>query len=129
MPLSVRMDEAADSGQHKPYPQPERATDMQTFTFDCDLDAQRGVVLRLPSSVLPGRHRLAVIVDPPDAVGARTAGPAITPIDEGAAPRTDLWRRLESLRAQAIDAGELLPPMAWDAVLAEAERRRGEHDD
>jgi len=102
---------------------------MQTFTLDCDVDAHRGVVLGLPSSVLPGRHQLAVIVDPPDVGGARTAGPAITPIDEGAAPRTDLWRRLESLRAQAVDAGELPAPMAWDAVLAEAQRRRGEHDD
>ncbi|AUB82992.1 hypothetical protein THSYN_19935 [Candidatus Thiodictyon syntrophicum] len=79
MQLSVRMDDAADSGQHRPCPQPERATDMQTFTFDCDVDAHRGVVLRLPSSVLPGRHRLAVSVDPADAAGAWTAGPAITP--------------------------------------------------
>ncbi|WP_295385548.1 hypothetical protein [uncultured Thiodictyon sp.] len=100
---------------------------MQTFTFDCEIDAQHGVVLRLPRSVAPGRHRLAVIVDPP----ASAVAPDIPlrPVDTRTAPRTDLWRRLEALRAQAEETGALPAPMAWDAVLEEAERRRGERDD
>lgn len=100
---------------------------MQTFTFDCEIDAQHGVVLRLPRSVAPGRHRLAVIVDPP----APALAPEVPlyPVDSHTAPRTDLWRRLEALRAQAAETEALPAPMAWDAVLEEVERRRGKRDD
>ncbi len=102
---------------------------MQTFTFDCEVDKHRGVVLRLPPSVSPGRHCLAVTIDPPEIALASTQSAPIAPIDENTAPRTDLWRQLEALRAQAAQTGDLPDPMAWDAVLAEAERRRGERDD
>lgn len=98
---------------------------MQTFTFECEVDARHGVVLRLPASVSPGRHRLAVAVDPPQDWAAQ-APDATTPVPPGpidacVPPRTELWRRLEQLRCQAAQTGDLPEPMSWDAVLAATE--------
>ena len=39
---------------------------MQTLTFDCGIGKSRAVVLRLPDSVTPGRHRIALLIDPPE---------------------------------------------------------------
>jgi hypothetical protein len=39
---------------------------METLTIECDVTAERNLVLRLPSSVAPGRHRIAVIINPVD---------------------------------------------------------------
>jgi hypothetical protein len=100
---------------------------MQSFTFDCEIDAQHGVLLRLPGSVAPGRHRLAVIIDPP--ASAVVPDVPLRPVDAHTAPRTDLWRRLEARRAQATETGALPAPLAWDAVLEDVERRRGGRHD
>ena len=106
---------------------------MQTFTLECEVDARHGVVLRLPTSVSPGRHRLAVVVDPPQdsaeqTLNAKSPVP-LGPIAACEPPRTDLWRRLEKLRCQAAQTGDLPAPMSWDAVLAATAQRRGEVDD
>lgn len=37
---------------------------MQTLTFECEVDETGRLVLRLPPSVQPGRHRIAVVIDP-----------------------------------------------------------------
>lgn len=37
---------------------------MQSLTFDCEIGQSRDVVLRLPASVNPGRHRIALVIDP-----------------------------------------------------------------
>lgn len=34
---------------------------MQTYTFECEVDSSRHLVLDLPPSVAPGRHRVSVI--------------------------------------------------------------------
>ena len=39
---------------------------MQTLTFDCEVDDTRHLVLRLPSTVAPGRHRISLVIDPPE---------------------------------------------------------------
>ncbi len=98
---------------------------MQTLTFDCQIEANLDLVLRLPSSVTPGRHRIALVIDPPEP----EVGEPLVPVADSVAPRTPLWAQLTALREQAEQAGELPEPLAWDALLAEVERRRGEGDD
>ena len=99
---------------------------METLTIECDVTAERNLVLRLPSSVAPGRHRIAVIIDPVD---DNTVDAPLLPVAEDAEPRTALWQRLSALRRQAEKNGELPEPMSWDEVLAETQRRRGDPDD
>ena len=99
---------------------------MQTLTFDCEVDDTRDLVLHLPSTVAPGRHRISLLIDPPEPAG--TEAP-IAPISESAPPRTALWSQLAALRAQAEEEGVLPEPLSWDEVLTEVERRRGERDD
>lgn len=93
---------------------------MQTFTFECDVDSSRHLVLDLPPTVSPGRHRVAVVIDPPQA--DEPAVP-IDPIAGEEPARTELWRQLLVLREQAIAEG--MPLMDWDEINAEARRRRG----
>ncbi|WPL18200.1 hypothetical protein Thiowin_03259 [Thiorhodovibrio winogradskyi] len=99
---------------------------MQTLVFDCEIDATRNLVLRLPTTVAPGHHRISVMIDPP---ALNKAEASITPIPESVAPRTELWSQLAALRQLAEEEGELSQPLSWDGVLAEVERRRGERDD
>jgi len=98
---------------------------MQTLTFDCEISHSRDLVLRLPDTVAPGRHRIAVVIDPE----ATEDEAVITPVGDHTPPRTALWAQLEVLRAQAQQEGTLPPPLTCDEILAEVERRRGESGD
>ena len=99
---------------------------MQTLTFECDIEADRPLVLHLPGSVTAGRHRVALVIDPPESFDCE-APISLVPAD--APPRTTLWAQLEVLRAQAQQEGTLPPPLTCDEILAEVERRRGESGD
>ena len=91
---------------------------MQTLTFDCEIGKSRDVVLRLPDSVTPGRHRIALVIDPPEQ--SEMLAP-LAPIPDSVAPRTPLWAQLAALREQAEKDGVLPEPLSWDGVLAEVE--------
>lgn len=93
---------------------------MQTLTFDCNLDSTRHLVLNLPTSVPLGRHRVAVVIDPPE---VETATASITPSIAEEPARAALWQRLLALREQGIAEGMHL--MNWDEVNAEVRERRG----
>lgn len=99
---------------------------MQAFLFECEVDTQHGLLLRLPPSVSPGRHRISVVIDPPESA---TPQEPMVPIAETDPPRTLLWARLAAIRAQAKADGTLPEPLSWDEVLDEMDRRRGERDD
>lgn len=99
---------------------------MQTLTFECEVGAERNLVLRLPATVTPGRHRIAVVIDPLELTGTESD---LIPVSDSVPPRTALWARLSALRDQAAREGELPAPMSWDEILAEVQRRRGEQDD
>lgn len=99
---------------------------MQTLTFDCEIDTTHDLVLRLPASVTPGRHRITLVIDPP---GPPEMAAPLAPIPDSVAPRTPLWAQLAALRARAEQEGALPDPLSWDGLLAEVERRRGERDD
>lgn len=99
---------------------------MQTLIFECEVTAERDVVLRLPATVRPGRHRISVVVDPPEPTAAESG---VMPIQDSVPARTALWTRLSALRDQAMRDGELPTPMSWDEILAEVQRRRGERDE
>ena len=99
---------------------------VQTLTFECEVTSERDVVLRLPATVRPGRHRIAVVIDPPEPPAAESD---VIPVDDSVPPRTALWARLSALRDQAAREGALPKPMSWDEVLTEVQRRRGEPDD
>ncbi|MGZ8217065.1 hypothetical protein [Methylomagnum sp.] len=94
---------------------------MQTLTFDCEIGTSRDLVLRLPTTVKPGPHRFALVIDP-DEGEAEIMSPA--PLN--APPRTALWQRLEAVRAEAKDHDEVPAPLPWEAILDEVQRRRGE---
>ena len=96
---------------------------MQTLTFECEVTAERDLVLRLPATVAPGRHRIAVVIDPPELTAADSD---VIPVGDSVPPRTALWARLNALRDQAAREGDLPTPMSWDDILAEVQRRRGE---
>lgn len=96
------------------------------MTFDCEVNAAHDLVLHLPATVTPGRHRISLVIDPPDQA---TTESAITPIPEDVPPRTALWSQLARLRGQAEKEGLLPEPLSWEAVLTEVERRRGEGND
>ncbi|MDD5035903.1 MAG: hypothetical protein PHE55_14230 [Methylococcaceae bacterium] len=93
---------------------------MQTFTFECNLDSTRHLVLDLPPSVPLGRHRVAVVIDPP--LIEQAAAP-IQPIADEQPARTERWQHLMALREQAIAEGMQL--MDWDEINAEVRSRRG----
>lgn len=99
---------------------------MQTLRFECEVTAERDLVLRLPTTVTPGRHRIEVVIDP---VEPAVPESDVIAVRESVPPRTALWRRLQALRDQAAQDGELPEPMPWDEVLSEVQRRRGEQDD
>jgi hypothetical protein len=99
---------------------------MLAITLDCDINTDRTLLLQLPDSVAPGRHRIALVIDPESGAN-HPAG--ISPVSPDTPPRTALWERLEALRNQAREQGEAPEPMSWDAVLAEVQRRRGESDE
>lgn len=99
---------------------------MQTLTFECDIEANRPLVLHLPGSVTAGRHRIALVIDPPESFDSEAT---ISPVPADAPPRTLLWVQLEALRAQAQQEGTLPAVLTCDEILAEVERRRGEADD
>jgi hypothetical protein len=99
---------------------------MQTLTFECEVDLEHLLVLQLPPSVSPGRHRISLVIDPPEASGGDRV---ISPIGDSVPPRTALWSQLAALREQAAREGVLPEPLSWDGVLAESERRRGDVDD
>lgn len=99
---------------------------MQTLTFECEVTAERDLVLRLPATVAPGRHLIALVIDP---VELPASGADLSPVADTVPPRTELWARLAAVRDQAAQGGELPEPMLWDDVLAEAQRRRGDLDD
>jgi len=99
---------------------------MQTLTFECEVTVERDVVLRLPATVAPGLHRIALVIDP---VESSASEADLNPVADTVPPRTRLWARLAAVRDQAAQAGELAEPMSWDDVLAEAQRRRGDLDD
>jgi hypothetical protein len=103
----------------------EEVNPMQTLTFECEVTADRDVVLRLPATVRPGRHRIAVVIDPPERTAAESD---VVPVGDSVPPRTALWARLSALRNQAAREGELPAPMSWDDILAEMQRRRGEQE-
>lgn len=87
---------------------------MQTFTFEYTVDNSRHLVLNLPESVPPGRHRIAVLIDPPAHQPAATPDPSLaaeTP------ERAELWSRLLGLREQAIMEG--MPLLGWEEINAE----------
>jgi hypothetical protein len=99
---------------------------MQSLTFDCEIGQSRDVILRLPDSVTPGRHRIALVIDPPEA--SKMLAP-LAPVPDSVAPRTPLWARLAALRERAEKEGVLPEPLSWDGVLAEVEHRRGDRDE
>lgn len=107
---------------------------MQTYTFECDVDSSRHLVLDLPKSVAPGRHRVSVIIDPAPTVTSETeAQPTVDKPLIGDAvvdhyqPRTELGRKLIALRRAHIEAGGKL--LTQDEILAEVRRSRGEDAD
>jgi hypothetical protein len=95
---------------------------METLTIECDVTAERSIVLRLPASVQPGRHRIAVIINPVDEGAVDSP---LSPVAEDAEPRTALWQRISALRRQAEQNGELPEPMSWDKILAATRQCRG----
>lgn len=99
---------------------------MQTLTFECDVDIAHNLVLHLPPSVLPGRHRIALVIDPPLQQEREIF---ITPVTDNIPPKTALWSQLSTLREQAEKEGALPEPLSWDGVLSEVRRRRGESND
>jgi hypothetical protein len=99
---------------------------MPTLTFECEVGAERNLVLHLPATVRPGRHRIAVVIDPLEGTATESG---LTPVGDTEPPRTALWARLDALRDRAAREGQLPEPMTWDEVLAEVRRRRGEQDD
>ena len=99
---------------------------MQTLTFECEVDLEHNLVLQLPPSVPPGRHRISLVIDPPEASGGERV---ISPIGDSIPPRTALWAQLAALREQAAREGVLPEPLSWDGVLAESARRRRDVDD
>ena len=98
---------------------------MQTLTFDCEIGNSRDFVLRLPDSVSPGHHRIALVIDPPEQ--PEMLAPLV-PIPDSVPPRTPLWARLSAIREQAERDGVLPEPLSWDGILAEVGRRRGDQD-
>ncbi len=96
---------------------------MQTLTFECEVNLEHHLVLQLPPSVSPGRHRLSLVIDPPEATGEENV---ISPLGDSIPPRTALWLQLAALRVQAAREDALPEPLSWDGVLAESERRRGD---
>jgi len=99
---------------------------MQTLTFECEVTVERDLVLRLPTTIAPGRHRIALVIDPVESPASEAD---LNPVADTVPPRTGLWARLAAVRDQAAQAGELAKPMSWDDVLTEAQRRRGDLDD
>lgn len=95
---------------------------MQTITFECEINADRHLMLQLPRSIAPGHHRIAVLIDPPETKNHDEA--PIAPLPEETPPRTALWAQLTALREQAQQEGVLPEPMTWDEILAEAAHRR-----
>lgn len=107
---------------------------MQTYTFECDVDSSGHLVLDLPKSVTPGRHRVSVIIDPaPTETSETEAQPTVDKPLIGDAvvdhyqPRTELGRKLIELRRAHIEAGRRL--LTQDEILAEVRRNRGEDAD
>jgi len=98
---------------------------MLTMTLNCDVSDNHTVVLQLPKSVPPGQHRIKLVIDRTEHEGKQDG---LSPVTEDAPPRTELWQRLEALRAEARQCGDLPCPMSWDAILDEVHRRRGEYD-
>ncbi len=98
---------------------------MLTMTLNCDVSDNHTVVLQLPKSVPPGQHRIELVVDLADDMDKKNR---LSPVYDDIPPRTELWQRLEALRAEARQCGDLPRPMSWDAILDEVHRRRGEHD-
>jgi hypothetical protein len=99
---------------------------VQTLSFECEVTVERDLVLRLPATVTPGRHRIEIVIDPVEPAAAESD---VIAVDEDVPPRTALWARLTALRDQAAQDAELPQPMSWDDVLSEVQRRRGEQDD
>jgi hypothetical protein len=93
---------------------------MQTLTFECNLDSTRHLVLTLPANIPLGRHRVAVVIDPPE---TEVAAASITPNIKNEPARAELWQYLLGLREQSIKEGMHL--MNWDEINAEARDRRG----
>lgn len=107
---------------------------MQTYTFECDVDSSRHLVLDLPQSVAPGRHLVSVIIDPAPIVTPETEAQSAAdrPLTGDAVvdhyqPRTELGRKLIALRRSYIEGGGKL--MTQDEILAELRRNRGEDVD
>jgi hypothetical protein len=94
---------------------------MQTLTFECEIKPDRHLVLHLPGDVAPGRHRIALVIDPPEPA-------SITPPAASMPPRTPLWAQLEALRQQAEAEGALPNALTMDEILSEVQRLRGEED-
>ena len=99
---------------------------MLIFNIECDVPANRTMVLNLPTSVLPGKHQIEVIVDPNERAPALNSIETLTPVYDDVPPRTELWRRLMELRAQAEAEG--MPLLSQEEILAEVRRRRGEDE-
>ena len=99
---------------------------MVTFNIECDVPVNRTLVLNLPTSVLPGKHQIEVIVDPNEHAPAFSAIETLTPVYDDVPPRTELWQRLMELRAQAEAEG--MPLLSQEEILAEVRRRRGEDE-
>ncbi|QFY91033.1 hypothetical protein D5125_02130 [Magnetovirga frankeli] len=91
---------------------------MQTLTFECEIKPDRHLVLHLPGNVVPGRHRIALVIDPPNPV-------PIIPHMASMPARTPLWAQLEALRQQAEAEGTLPNALSMDEILSEVQRLRG----
>ena len=81
---------------------------MQTLTTECDVTTERTLTVHLPATVGPGRHRIALVTDPPEPIRAADEP---TPLQDDDPPRTPLYARLSELRDAAVLAGELPAPM------------------
>ena len=99
---------------------------MLIFNIECDVPVNRTLVLNLPTSVLPGKHQIEVIVDPNEHAPAFSAIETLTPVYDDVPPRTELWQRLMELRAQAEAEG--MPLLSQEEILVEVRRRRGEDE-
>ena len=99
---------------------------MLIFNIECDVPDNRTLVLNLPTSVLPGKHQIEVIVDPNERTPALKAIERLTPVYDDVPTRTELWRRLMKIRAQAEAEG--MPLLSQEEILAEVRRRRGEDE-
>ena len=97
---------------------------MLAFTLEYDVPVNRTLVLNLPTSVLPGKPQIEVVVDPEKRSPTMESVEKLVPVYDDVPPRTELWRRLMELRTQAEADGMTL--LSQEEILAEMRRQHGE---